>query len=261
MTQENERSKKKRRIRVRLCLPLHWKGEGLDAASVLSVGLRTSLADVKKSHMINLLPFRLERFAAQLRLTHCGGQCPSKMTAIIDVTRKWRIYGVENWPLWQKYERARRALRDENRQQGGQCCTSIQCDGLLKRIHVGVRELFPTCQLHLAADVNEVFLFHGTDAIGCEKILTSGFDFRIAKESCLYGQGLYFASNVCKSLQYTGSRHKNKKYEKSKKHRKTEKTGSLIIARVLIGEPCLTDRVCRGGEATTRKHEAQRPSV
>jgi len=81
----------------------------------------------------------------------------------------------------------------------------------------------------LMAEVNEVFLFHGTSASAAEKIKTH--DFRINLAGCnagtLYGRGIYFAENGTKSDEYTtpdssGIRH-------------------LLLCRVALGRIFYTD--------------------
>merc|ERR1712187_952442 len=57
--------------------------------------------------------------------------------------------------------------------------------------------------LRLSASVNEHLLFHGTDDKGkvCS-ITASGFE-PWASKNAMYGKGTYFASEACKSHQYT----------------------------------------------------------
>jgi len=86
----------------------------------------------------------------------------------------------------------------------------------------GVRSLQPAidAEFLINGQVNEVFLWHGTGSTAMETILRRGFDERVASVSGnLYGSGLYFASQSCKSLQYAS--------------RGTERC--LILCRVLLG--------------------------
>lgn len=57
-----------------------------------------------------------------------------------------------------------------------------------------------------------------------DQIANFGFDERLARERGLYGQGIYFTNQSCKSLQYSGAKRDN--------------TGCFIIARVILGHPC-----------------------
>ena len=49
---------------------------------------------------------------------------------------------------------------------------------------------------------NEVLLFHGTTPTKAKDILMQGFDDRLASKRDLYGQGVYFTTELCKALQY-----------------------------------------------------------
>jgi len=63
----------------------------------------------------------------------------------------------------------------------------------------------------------------------CDKtkqIANFGFDGRLASERGLYGQGVYFTDQSCKSLQYSGA----DRYHDS---------GCFIIARLILGHPHL----------------------
>jgi len=56
----------------------------------------------------------------------------------------------------------------------------------------------------LMAEVNEVFLFHGTSAAAAEKIKTHDFRVNLAGSNAgtLYGRGIYFSENSTKSDEY-----------------------------------------------------------
>eukprot|EP00435_Cladocopium_sp_Y103_P065565 s203_g27.t1 len=77
---------------------------------------------------------------------------------------------------------------------------------------------------HLDAKINEVLLIHGTTQDKVDQIANFGFDERLARENGLYGQGVYFTDQSCKSFQYSGAKKQN--------------AGCLIIARVILGHPC-----------------------
>jgi len=76
---------------------------------------------------------------------------------------------------------------------------------------------------HLDKDINEILLIHGTTQDKIDQIASFGFDERLARESGLYGQGVYFTDQSCKSLQYSRADWGN--------------TGCFIIARVILGHP------------------------
>jgi hypothetical protein len=81
--------------------------------------------------------------------------------------------------------------------------------------------------IQLNAEKNEMFLFHGTSKTVAETIASSGFNIKFSKHSNLYGKGIYFASNACKSYNYS-KREENKKYY-------------FIISRVVLGNPLMAD--------------------
>ena len=72
--------------------------------------------------------------------------------------------------------------------------------------------------------INEILVIHGTTEDKTKEIANFGFDGRLASERGLYGQGVYFTDQSCKSLQYSGSRN----YHDS---------GCFIIARLILGHP------------------------
>lgn len=66
---------------------------------------------------------------------------------------------------------------------------------------VNEQDMF-NCGEALATDVDEKVLFHGTTADKADAILATGFDPRICHRG-MYGKGVYFGSEACKSHQYT----------------------------------------------------------
>ena len=57
----------------------------------------------------------------------------------------------------------------------------------------------------LKREINECYLFHGTDGESKDGIINKGVDSRLS--SGLFGQGSYFAESSTKSDQYAGRRH------------------------------------------------------
>ena len=104
------------------------------------------------------------------------------------------------------------------------------------------------CGEALAEDVDEKILLHGTSWESANDIVQNGFDNRVSHRG-LYGDGSYFASQACKSHQYTCQVHK------SSCGCPEERT--LIIARVSLGDPYFAREVaeCRPGP------ERRRPPV
>ncbi|CAD7959150.1 unnamed protein product [Amoebophrya sp. A25] len=199
-------------------------------------------------------------FMQKLKQTHCGGGCPIGP----DGRKKVAVWQVENWVLWNRYRQARADLRamyqtksqdqDSRRDrvsngpdvdQGVNSPTRNKGKKFIADIYPGinpgileaVKMLLDNKEPQLWDDVNEVYLLHGTRVATAEAIATFGFDPRLSRDSnCLYGQGTYFASNFCKSLQYAGDLPRVPGEEK--------KNHVLIISRVLIGDPYVTPKVC-----------------
>jgi len=71
--------------------------------------------------------------------------------------------------------------------------------------------------------LNETFLYHGTTEEVADVIAHHGFDERVASLAGMYGAGVYFADQACKSAQYCSEDHSGLK--------------TLIVARVTLGDP------------------------
>jgi len=124
---------------------------------------------------------------------------------------------LHNPDLWAKYCHCKEAMSKRHRALG------VRVNPLVPSID----ELLPIFQgLSLDIDVNESLLVHGCTEKAANAIIIEGFDIRHAKThgGCLYGEGIYFAKQMCKSNQYTdqsgpsGLRH-------------------IIISRVALGDP------------------------
>jgi len=58
--------------------------------------------------------------------------------------------------------------------------------------------------LLLLPELNECFLFHGTNAAIKDAIVKQGIDYRLGNQSALFGQGCYFSESSTKADQYAG---------------------------------------------------------
>merc|ERR1712129_157773 len=67
---------------------------------------------------------------------------------------------------------------------------------------------------------NEVVLLHGTTADVADKIAKQGFDERLCERG-LYGRGVYFTTDFCKTLQYCD----------------VGTSKCVLVARVILGHP------------------------
>jgi len=131
-----------------------------------------------------------------------GTPCATTLT----VTKAWH---VENWPLWQDYVGCRRGLVERLEQQ--------KPDAIDPPLEGDLQSLVEDCD----KNINEVLLFHGTKHTAVDDIVTTGFDDRLSGQRSIYGQGSYFASQICKSLQYVDPGDK----------------AMIFVSRVLVGNP------------------------
>eukprot|EP00928_Gymnodinium_smaydae_P099397 TRINITY_DN9467_c0_g1_i3.p2 TRINITY_DN9467_c0_g1~~TRINITY_DN9467_c0_g1_i3.p2 ORF type:complete len:165 (-),score=19.07 TRINITY_DN9467_c0_g1_i3:182-676(-) len=83
----------------------------------------------------------------------------------------------------------------------------------------------------LDPSVNEVYLWHGTGKDSLDDILQWGLDERVCSVNGLYGAGLYFACDICKSGQYAKPAG-NVRY--------------VFYSRVLLGLPSYADEYTQG---------------
>ncbi|CAD7946396.1 unnamed protein product [Amoebophrya sp. A25] len=238
MTQINLHTNKVRRIQVRVDRPQHWTRDLLEPGS----RTKTDLATVKIP--LNVKRKMLESLVNTLCGTHCGSSCPfmgledagtGRVThlQLKNAAASLTAFQVENYPLFQKYQQARRTLHREHKRLGIK--PPLVLSAVPAAVEDCVKQLLGRHQMELERDLNEMYLFHGTGAEGLKHILQNGFDFREAKENGLYGQGTYFASNVCKSMQYTGN---------GNCRRPPEQRCYIVIARVLIGDAHYTKETC-----------------
>jgi hypothetical protein len=103
----------------------------------------------------------------------------------------------------------------------------------------------------LDSDVNELYLFHGTHFPVALGIAHEGFDMRVNYEGGGYhGQGTYFSDEACKANQYADGEPKSSCMR------------TLILSRVIVGDPWYTDQVntqCRKPpkrRGTNRDHDS-----
>ena len=92
-----------------------------------------------------------------------------------------------------------------------------------------LEETKPGTTSTLRADVNEVYLWHGYDMQHEDAIVGSNLNERLASDGGLYGAGLYFAENSCKSNQYCQN-HSDRGGQDS------SKTYGILLCRVVLGD-------------------------
>ncbi|CAK9104680.1 unnamed protein product [Durusdinium trenchii] len=252
MKQMNQRTEKRRSIRLFFGLPNHWgmtdedalkllKGEVQDAqeASDASVSMGTVLTTISEgTRMAMRAPFKkfvrkvqdlnwlseLESLLNSSALRHDQSRCHCPHG-----DSKYRLleaYQVRNLYLWRRYQRFVRNLGDKQNQHG------IVPEEIQPPVCEALTNFAEGLQVDLPC--NERLLFHGTMKFGYAKaIAVEGFDNRIARQG-LYGKGTYFASQTCKSAQYATKRGRAEKAS----HRMP---GTMLVARVALGDPYYTE--------------------
>lgn len=150
-----------------------------------------------------------------------------------------RVERVENFRLWQDYvHRARQMTADHKRNMlydGEGDADEYPIDNispLIGTLHPEYVDDFTTYlsgQDYTFDSVNEKWLLHGTHPSKARKIVQEGFDHRVAERG-MYGSGTYFASEACKSHQYTCQRHPKGKCT-------CPGIRTVILSRVALGDP------------------------
>ncbi|CAJ1344205.1 unnamed protein product [Effrenium voratum] len=158
-----------------------------------------------------------QRIQEALRAT-----CPAGHHSQCAHMRNATVVSVEqlhNVNLWKSYEFRKEQIRRE-------------LTASLPQSHImeSNTQLSGACSwAKLDASINEMLVLHGTALQNLDKIAQFGFDERLAREGGLFGQGIYFTDESCKSAQYSGAycRHSGV----------TEEVGCIIIARLVLGYP------------------------
>ena len=134
-----------------------------------------------------------------------------------------RAFHIQNLALLYKYRTFTQQLQQRHAERK---ITAMPIDPPLD---ANLQRVFPPVQP--VGNCNECVLFHGTKFQTAKEIACEGFDHRVAKESGYYGRGTYFASQACKSAQYSTSDNMS--------------LGCIIIARVVLGHPHYTKKRLR----------------
>merc|ERR1712137_412934 len=211
---------------LQLMTPEYWQTE-------------ISFDNYLRCHQVNVLSGKKEMLMMLLehfRQTWCGGTCPHFTISAPNL----KLIQVENLTLWRKYAEFKRHMVMEHKK------LRVQLDRIDPRVSNHIAGAFT--HLHLSdvgldRNINEEYLFHGTTKENLPKILNTGFDFRYARDSGYYGQGTYFASQMCKSMQYT-------------RWRKGSEKGYIIIAKVALGRVQYTQQVCQDRKKPDDGHDS-----
>jgi hypothetical protein len=126
-----------------------------------------------------------------------------------------KVLRVENELLWRQYQTKKEVLKLEYQ-------AYMQPATTLPSLRPKTKQpSLPSAEL--STDLNELFLFHGTDHDSALTIAQYGFDERVANLRGLYGAGSYFADASCKANQY------------AKRSATAQGEHVLLLCRVLMG--------------------------
>lgn len=150
---------------------------------------------------------------------------PTSHHSQCDSMRQMELVSMEqihNVKVWKNYQHRKNQLQEE-----------------LKGVKVqSVASKLKDCCSWITLDtgLNEIIALHGTNEEKAKKIEETGFDYRLSREEGLYGQGLYFSDESCKVLQYSGALCNGM----------PSGVGCIIVARLLLGDPCFTNGPRKG---------------
>lgn len=193
-----------REMGVKASVPEYWQNQQLSATPHVKVewpGGSKRVFDLLKHTCIH---------------SHCAGR---DGTFVLDEIHKVRVWRIENPMLWKQYCAKSLELESRhslNRAKG----KSFDCEPVQPPVPVFWQ---PSPNSTLNKELNEVMLWHGTKKETADVIVRDGFDERVCSLSGLFGAGLYFAQDSCKSGQYAARDRNNVHW--------------FLLSRVLLGRP------------------------
>jgi len=150
-----------------------------------------------------------------------------------------KVQAIHNPELWQIYQKRKDDMIGNHSKQGV-TLRPLSQDSITSFVSALFNESVHT--MVLDSDVNEALLFHGCKQSALKSIVKNGFDMGYASSNggSMYGEGVYFAAQPCKTIQYT----------------ETCTERHMIIARVAIGDPAyLTGRYQGKGAKLRDEHD------
>ncbi|XP_046542285.1 uncharacterized protein LOC124252667 [Haliotis rubra] len=140
------------------------------------------------------------------------------------------IERLENPELFKRYCQ-KRSTRFTDACRYGYNCTPIE------KLHNSKGPVLTSIQKidlltkDMYSEVNEYYFFHGTKIDKLQAILTSGLDSRVGNTLAMFGSGVYGAESSTKADQYTDD----------KTARKQGSSKQMILMRMTLGEPFITN--------------------
>eukprot|EP00929_Paragymnodinium_shiwhaense_P096936 TRINITY_DN58691_c0_g1_i1.p1 TRINITY_DN58691_c0_g1~~TRINITY_DN58691_c0_g1_i1.p1 ORF type:complete len:591 (-),score=86.12 TRINITY_DN58691_c0_g1_i1:155-1927(-) len=183
----------------------HWSVESRRRGWVVASGI--NVEDVEETALPGLMDIADEiwdpEILEELRefmfasVSHETGHFDASGCDDCKVPLKFRLIRalrIENWRLLAKYG----SHKEQMKQDLGKHGIHVDSSTLMSQIPEELADSLG----RLDSGVSESFLWHGTSRETAVKIAHEGFDFRLS-EPGYYGRGTYFASQACKSHQYT----------------------------------------------------------
>jgi hypothetical protein len=137
-----------------------------------------------------------------------------------------KVERVENVPLWRAFASKRDLVEKDQR---------VSRRALERLPATSEHELpFPVCLSELA---NEFLLFHGTERRVADIVAHHGFAEAVSSLGGYWGGGIYFAENASKSDEYVPP----------------GETGTMVVARVVLGRPHIQSEALVGDECKLRR--------
>jgi hypothetical protein len=184
-------------ISSNMVAPTYWLNQSLKRGEQIKI---------RTSHLDDVFLQQLRRSATH---QHCSGR---DGTFNIGDIKRVKSFRLENTITWIQYKNKVEELKARFEAAGSKC-----------------KPLQPPVPAHMYIDgaeydetMNEVFLWHATKHEIADVIIKEGVDERVCSLGGLFGAGVYFAEESCKSGQYA------KKYQG--KH-------YFFLSRVCLGRP------------------------
>lgn len=163
--------------------PAHWRNQTME----VTLNVRVPWRQGSKA-LLSLLQ-------ASAKHARCDGRDGLFEVGQVKKVHAWR---VENPILWRQYISKADELKSRHKVTGCKCNT---IPGVPQHDFPGMPNAL-RWQSTFDSSVNEVLLWHGTKAAFVDTIAAHGFDERVCNLNGMFGAGLYFAQESCKSGQY-----------------------------------------------------------
>ena len=225
MIQIQMSSSKERRIKICFGIPAHWSitdEDFLKKQNMMNSPGHAPSFDCRVQEVVG--DDVLQGFSKLLSASayhHEDILGPSTFSTCETNFRVQKVFQVQNLDLLHRYVIFRQDLQRSRK--------NTRIDSIEPAVGEALQKKYESMRLEdgIGAVQNECLLFHGTSFETAKIIANQGFDSRVANDDGYYGKGTYFASQSCKSAQYSRNSFSQK---------------CIILARVALGHPHYADR-------------------